>query len=274
MRKTKKFVTGFIAMSLLLSVPVTAGASAVGVEESQKTANSVTSQSITGIETPEEYIAYLNQLQDESFSVQSLRSTAVVGSQDVNQFLNKYVNLPKNKQQQFLDYLNNPEFIRTVFSAMNGDLGSELLYNGDLVVTSSVHEATPAYSTSEISIMAVGDTKDHSLYHEHSASLFGLDFIKTRVEMSYRTTEVKTNSSQITKILNSNGILVQNFYPGADITKSEHNPVIASDKLTAKFNVDWSWNFIWDKLGLTIGVKRQWMEVNKAGSGYGGTYNL
>lgn len=272
MSKAKKLITGIVAMSLLLSVPISAGAAAIESNESQSN-YSVTSQTITGIKTPEEYIAYLKQLQVESSSVQSLHITASESS-DVNDFLSQYVSLPEDKQQQFVDYLNDPEFIKTVFSAMNGELGSQSFYNGNLVVTSSVNEITPAYSTNGISIMAVGDTKDHGLYHEAVSTLFGIDFIKTHVEVSYRTTEVKTNSSQITKILNSKGTLVQNYYPGAHITKEEHNVVVASDKTTAKFTVDWSWNFIWDKLGLTVGVKRQWIEVNKAGTGYGSIYNL
>ncbi|OBZ11995.1 hypothetical protein A8L34_16915 [Bacillus sp. FJAT-27264] len=274
MSKIKKAISGIVAMSMLLSVPVSAGAASID-SNNLESSYSIGSESIFNINTPGDYIAYLKQLQAESPSLQSLRSVIQLSEQsNVNDFLNKYISLPEDKQQEFVDYLNDPEFTKTVFSAMNGNVGtSQAFYSGDLVVgTSEVREIAP--SLNNIIAFKKGDTKDHSLYTEATATLFGLDFIKTRVEISYRTTEVKDFSSEITSILNKKGILVQNYSPGAHITKEENNVVLASNKLTGSYSVDWSWNFIWDKLGLTIGVKRQWIDFDKAGKGDGGIYNL
>lgn len=264
MSKFNKLITGVAAMSLLLSVPLSASADSIGSVESQST-YSVETQSGFSVKTPEEYISYLKQTHVGSSNEESSRTKL---------FISQFKSLPRDKQQQFVDYLNDPEFLNTAFTAINEQTeASQTFYNGDLTVSSSsVMETFP--SSPSVSIMAKGDTKDHALYYEDVINVFGLDMVKTRVELSYRTTEVQTNSSQITSILNKQGTLVQNYTPGAHITKTEHNVVISSDKTTAKFTVDWSWNFLWDKLGLTVGTKRQWIEVNKAGTGYGGIYNL
>ncbi|ANY73149.1 hypothetical protein BBD41_11410 [Paenibacillus ihbetae] len=258
MRKLKKLIAAVVSMSLLLSVPISVSANSTESVESQLTYD---------VKTPEDYITFLKQTQVKYSFSNSVDST------DINEYIDKFLSLPEDKQQKFVDYLNDPEFLKTTFSAINEQTeGSQSFYNGDLVVRSSMVEVSPA--SSNISPMAIGDTKDYSYYHESITQLMGLDFVKTRVELKVRTTEVKTNASQITEIVHARGVLVQNYVPLAHIAKKEYPVDIASDKSSAKFTTDWSWNFIWDKLGLQVGTKRQWVQITKAGTATGGISNL
>ncbi|MNC37356.1 hypothetical protein D3C76_576760 [compost metagenome] len=106
-----------------------------------------------------------------------------------------------------------------------------------------------------------------------TSTLLGLDFIKTRIDMTVQVTEVQLYTSKITKILSYSGSLIQNYMIGATITKTVLIPYIVPDSTAAVHKVDWEWKFT---LGydLTLGTKEQYLTIDKAGNADTGVYDL
>lgn len=259
--KFKKLIASVVALSFVLSVPISVGAESLGSVKLESRNDYI------NVETPEDYIAYLKQSQ-----AVSLFSNNPIEAADTNEYLKQFMELPEDKQQRFVDYINDPEFIKTALTALSEQTeGTQTFYNGDLVVRSSLVEVKP---TSTIAPFAVGDTSDYSWYHEAITDLMGLDFVKTRAELKIRVTQVATNLSAVTDVLDSGGVLVQNFIPMAHIAKEEKKIDIPGDRSSAKFTVDWSWNFVHKVLGVQVGTKRQWVQITKANVGTGGINNL
>ncbi|MCP1136670.1 hypothetical protein NKT34_25710 [Paenibacillus polysaccharolyticus] len=281
MKNTKKFVAGILSLSFLLSA-VPAGASSAEVSPQDNQSITSNYQQQLKVSTPEEYIAFLKAKNTPQVNTFSIASTEAVGeNNDLANFIGEYTSLPYDKQQKVVDYFNDPEFLNTLVSAQTFEgEESKSFYGGDLVVTNKLVSITPE-SVGTLSVlpsggfttMAVGDTKEHGKAYEAITTLFGIDFVKTRLELSIQTKEVKTNASQITKVLTERALIVQNYSPG-DIKKNQYATVVNSAKTTAKLETDWQWDFLWSGFGLTVGTKRQWLQLDKAGKATYNTYNL
>lgn len=271
MKNTKKVFAGILSLSFLLSaVPVGVSAAELSPQINQN----ITSEHQLKLSTPEEYIAFLkakNPVQNNSFSIASTGS--IEENTDLAEFISQYTSLPYEEQQKIVDYFNDPQFLITLVNAqtIEGE-GSKSYYDGDLVVTSRIVPVSKNTSDS-ISLFAVGDTKEHGYIYEAITEVLGMKFIQTNLELTIRTKEVKTNASQIDAILTKRAILVKNFSP-ADIEKTQYPVTINSAKTTAKLETDWSWHFLWSGLGLTVGTKRQWLQIDKAGTPTYDIYNL
>ncbi|MNC53369.1 hypothetical protein D3C75_1027720 [compost metagenome] len=85
--------------------------------------------------------------------------------------------------------------------------------------------------------------------------------------MEIQVTTVAPYTSQVTNVNYSYGALLQNYYPGANLTKTELAAYISADKYRATKIVTWQWNFLWKGLGLAVGTREQTLTGDKAGQG-------
>lgn len=256
----KKMMTFVMSMVLMLTLIPSVGAEAA---------------KNSGINTPAEYINYLEAKAGAKSKLSGVGS--VNSAQSTDEFIEEFKNLSEEKQQKFVDYLNDPEFLKTLVNAQStSENKSQSFYGGDLVVSNEVVDVPQflnASSKGDFSTNAVGDSVIYAKAATATSTLFGLDFIKTRVDMSIQVTEVQLYTSKVTKILSYSGSLIQNYLPGATISKTVLIPYIVPDSTAAVHKVDWEWKFT---LGydLTIGTKEQYLTIDKAGNTDTGIYNL
>lgn len=183
------------------------------------------------INTPEDYINYLKQNRNGL-------NSQIINNESSN-ILQKFTSLSKENQQKFVDYMNNPEAIKSIFNAMQSGENADL-YNGDIKVR--VTKSKPANTTSAFTTIYKPEA-------ETEATTFGITVISTKVYVQYSVT-----SGKITQILNAGGLVTRNWVPFANISVKEDKPFITSDKNRAYETVYFTWNFIHKSLGAVIGT--------------------
>lgn len=230
------------------------------------------------IQTPEDYISYLESKE----AVQSLDMNRNNGeATETSLFIDKFKNLPREQQEKFVEYISGPELLEGIVAADTPEKKQALTekYNGDLSIGSSKLVADESLKASEfilsntlasvgLSPLAVGDSWPYTFHNDQPYTLFGLDFIKTGIYLQIQVKTVATNTSQVIAINYAYGALLQNYYPGANLTiNNAINPFISDDKYRATKLVTWQWNFLWKGLGATIGTIEQTITGDKTGHG-------
>ncbi|WP_322903760.1 hypothetical protein [Paenibacillus campi] len=221
---------------------------------------------------PSTYITYLESLPEKSKVVLNDKS-----ENEIQTFINQFNSLSSDKQQKLVDYLRNPEFIKEISEAQYLDTTDKnvSLFNGDVAVSSTVlYINDSSESQQEIVAKAVGDSYFKYAKHTATTTVFGLDIVKTSAYIQVEIKQVAPNTSKIVKILEGGGIVEQNYMPGLDISKSVNPAFLTSDGTIATQKVIWGWNFVKSGLGLVVGNREQWVQINKAGVSTGGAANL
>lgn len=236
------------------------------------------------IQTPEDYISYLESKE----LVQSLDLNRNNGeATEASSFIEKFKNLPREKQEKFVEYISGPELLEGIVTADTPEKEQALIekYNGDLSIGSEL-VADESFNASEfilsnslssvgLSPLAVGDSWPYTFHEEKPYTIFGLDFIKTGIYLQIQVKTVAANTSQVIAVNYAYGALLQNWYPGANLTVNNAiNPYISDDKYRATKIVTWQWNFLWKGLGATLGTIEQTITGDKTGHGTYSERNL
>ncbi|MNW45997.1 hypothetical protein D3C74_232740 [compost metagenome] len=207
----KKFLSLFVVLILFLGV----------------LPYSVNAQDSLTINTPEDYINYLK---NNNKGLNSLNDN------DSSTILEQFTSLPKEDQQKFVDYMNDPDVIKSIFNGIQSGKDSDL-YNGDIKVRvdQDKENSTTPFAT------------EYTPYSEIVVSTFGINIITTKVYIHYRVSEGK-----VTDILNGGGTVTRNWFPVVNVTIQEDKPYINSDKRSAYQTAYFTWIFIHPSLGEVV----------------------
>lgn len=225
----KRFISMLIAMSMfLLAIPFSASAAAVETQE---------------INTPEDYIQWLS-------NSPSLNSTA-----EQSDIIEKFKGLSYDRQQKFIDYLNDPEVIGSIYeAALTGN--DTMLQNGDIKVT--FKESEP-----KITPQATVYRASHNVVME----IFGITLISMETYVQYRVAGTSNSNLKITEILNGGAMVTRNWYPTANITIDKDSPYISANK--AYQTAYYHWNFVHEIFGFQIGTQTHKVSGDVFGRSYG-----
>lgn len=215
--------------------------------------------------TPEALISYLESTTNQKQSTNSLTSVTTI---------DEYKNAPREKQEKILEYLNDPEFVKVMFTALTTttaeDNSEQTFFNGDLVIS------TKAIDTSlidrEISTMAVGDTTIFGKGVEGTATVLGIDWVKIRTSLEVEIKVIAKDTSVISRILRHSADVIHNYVPLAQISANPNTPYITSDGHYAYFTC--MWEFKEAIYGMVLASKESWIWINKAQQFDGGIINL
>ncbi|MER8098113.1 hypothetical protein [Streptomyces goshikiensis] len=156
--------------------------------------------------TPQAYVAWLEAKQEPG--------AAEVATQ--------FKALPKDKQQKFVGYMNEPEHFKAFMDVANSPDGKErkVLAGGDIVIAKE--EATSGGANSE-AVSGTAAARDMSAWHSVSDTLFGIKVTTVKLGVNYRV-----NGSRVTEVIGG-WASHTNFVP---VTTFEHTPIknwISSD---------------------------------------------
>ncbi|MEC0184432.1 hypothetical protein P4H61_23390 [Paenibacillus peoriae] len=189
---------------------------------------SVNAQDSLTINTPEDYINYLKNNNKGLNSLNDNDSSAI---------LKQFTSLSKEDQQKFVNYMNDPDAIKSIFNGIKSGKDSDL-YNGDIKVR--VDQNKQEHSTAPLAA-------EYTHYSETVVSTFGINIITTQVYIHYRV-----SGGKVTEILNGGGVVTRNWFPVVNVTIKEEKPYINSDKRSAYQTAYFTWNFIHPSLGEVV----------------------
>jgi hypothetical protein len=212
--KVKKLLSLFVVFVLFLSV----------------LPYSVNAQDSLSINTPEDYINYL-KANNKELNSQNDNDSSVI--------LEQFTNLSQEEQQKFVNYMNDPEAIKSIFNVIQSGKDSDL-YNGDIKVR--VNQNKQAHSTTPFAT-------EYTPHAETVVSTFGINIITTQVYIHYRV-----SAGKVTEILNGGGVVTRKWVPLVNITIKEEKPHINSDKRSAYQTAYFTWNFTHPSLEEVIGT--------------------
>ncbi|MEU9789377.1 hypothetical protein AB0E27_01940 [Streptomyces sparsogenes] len=209
MRTTKKStlagvvgLTTTAAATLILAIPGSAGATPVPIDPVER---------------------YELYLKDKEAS----------GDTEAAEVLNKFQDFPEEKQEAFVEYINDPEVNKAFAEALSSDNGDpegtgdeenypaeqrKELYGGDVVIESEYH-SEPLGDTGSRSTIGAGTqgiAADWRAWHSVADTVFGVKVTKVTVGVNYRT-----STSRTTKVY-SGWAGQSNFVPGVSF---ENDPV-------------------------------------------------
>ncbi|SDK21460.1 hypothetical protein [Sediminibacillus albus] len=157
------------------------------------------------VKTPGDYMEYLNEKieQHETLNKKTLNmNSKPAPAQEV---LQKFKELPKEKQKKFVEYLNDPELMKEIMESINELKPGESLKlkGGDVTVSSSINK-------SNFSTMSTR----WDIWHEWTHSQFGLDIMRLRAEAAYTA-----NSSRVTGMIDGRGNVERELTAFTTLTK-------------------------------------------------------
>lgn len=119
------------------------------------------------LNTPEDYINY-PKIKNKGFNSQN--------DNDSNAILEQFTSLTKEEQQKFVNHMNDPELITSIFNGIQIGKDSDL-YKGDIKVR--VDQNKQEHSTTPLAT-------EYTHYSETVVSTFGINIITTQVFIHYR----------------------------------------------------------------------------------------
>ncbi|WP_379390098.1 hypothetical protein [Paenibacillus lentus] len=213
--------------------------------------------------TPEALISYLES------TTNSLTSVTTI---------DEYKNAPREKQEKILEYLNDPEFVKVMFTAITTttaeDNSEQTFFNGDLVISTKAVDNSTSSSLIDrgISTMAVGDTTIIGKGVDATATVLGIDWVKLRTSLEVEIKVVAKDTSVVSRILRHSADVIHNYVPLAQISANPNTPYITSDGHYAYFTC--MWEFKEAIYGMVLASKESWIWINKAQQFDGGIINL
>ncbi|SEM38966.1 hypothetical protein SAMN04488688_112110 [Paenibacillus sp. cl141a] len=198
------------------------------------------------IDTPEEYIQYLEE-RAEAFSNFSIANNS--DEETPLEFLEKFKALPYEKQKEFVDIISDPEKVNEIvtgFQVAAEEKGTLVIHDGATEIRID--------EQNEISPAAVGDVRYYTARVNPVSTVQGLDVVQATIYVRYEVKEVKTNYSEIVGIVSHGCEVVKNYIPLLDLSIKESNPYTSDNKRKIFKYATMKWNFIWKEFGMVVGT--------------------
>ncbi|NMP11539.1 hypothetical protein [Paenibacillus polymyxa] len=239
LKNTFVILTGVLALTAVAPL----AASAAPSSEINANIKQDVSESLVGINTPQDYISWLKD-QDKSISTSS--------SQDSSEVIKQFSQLSTSDQEKFIKYINDPEVNKAFFNAMASSEDVSL-YGGDIKVE---HNKGANETNSKVSPQSI----NYTVSGYSTGSFLGVKLSELRTDLTYTVGGTSQSNLTVTQLLGSKANVTYNYNPTVKIEALSMNPYIRFDKKAAVTTGNYNFNFIHEKLGLEYGTIIHHME--------------
>lgn len=164
---------------------------------------------------------------------------------DINKTISEFNALSKSDKEKFLNYITDEKLINSIMTFLLSSNNENInLFNGDIVINKNIE-------AKEENVMV---TTDETIYTTTSpfsanAEVLGIEVYRQTSVINYKHT-----SSEILQINYSDHYVSKCFVIGVDVSISSENQWISGNRAYA--SAIFSWNFIYEGLGILIGAHK------------------